>query len=307
MVLQPGDHERSAFKDMRLHGAPRQVSVTSFQCTQDLFVVIDILLHAMGIHSPRRRIHHVAGKSDIQLADEMTQSQVVARRLYQGVKFAVRVDPGVRSFQQAALRAPRPGALLAQLLDRAEKGIVDPFEIIELIVADPLRSELGGESFKLRPHLVGFANLAGGRHPDDCAMPMSLRNDAFGFKKAERLPDGRAADAEFLGEQLLEKPVAGPVFPERNLGMNPLDDLVDKLRIGSRVRHSVISSQNISNRYRIRGSPCWIPHNCGYANNNAVLDQAVAAREPRPERLQPPLLARKYWKKRVLEERAKLL
>ena len=50
-------------------------------------------------------------------------------------------------------------------------------------------------------------------------MPMSLRNDAFGFKKAERLPDGRAADAEFLGEQLLEKPVAGPVFPERNLGM----------------------------------------------------------------------------------------
>ena len=70
-------------------------------------------------------------------------------------------------------------------------------------------------------------------------MPMSLRNDAFGFKKAERLPDGRAADAEFLGEQLLEKPVAGPVFPERNLGVNPLDDLVDKLRIGSRVRHSV--------------------------------------------------------------------
>src|SRR6266540_1097458 len=270
MVLQPGDHKLSTFKDMPLHRAACSVGITLFQRPQYLVVTFDVLLHAVGIHSPRGRIHNVAGKTEIQFGNYMAKPQVVACRLYQGVKFTVLIDPGIGSPQEATLGALHDGALLSELLDRTNEGIVDGSEIIELIVADPLCREVCGEPFKLCSHLIRLTNIAGRGRPDDCAVTVSLRYDTLGFEEAESFADRRATNSKFLSEQLLAKPVAGRVRSKHNLGMNPLDDPANKFRVRGRASHSESS--------RIREGPGWIPDNRAHANDHGTLDYRVIAR-----------------------------
>ena len=53
VILKPSDHKFAALQNMALHGLAGSFRIALFECTQDFLVVVNVPLHAMGVHAAR--------------------------------------------------------------------------------------------------------------------------------------------------------------------------------------------------------------------------------------------------------------
>src|SRR5204862_2000062 len=101
----------------------------------------------------------------------------------------------------------RPAVLAAlpleQRLDGAPEEALRVVQAPQLVVADPRRRELGGESLELGAHLVRLADLPRRRPAHDRPAVRLELDDAARLQLAQRLADGCPRHAELARERLL--------------------------------------------------------------------------------------------------------
>ena len=101
-------------------------------------------------------------------------------------------------------------------------------QLLELLLADLLRGELGREPLELRAHLVGAADLPGREAADERAAVRTELDEPARLQLAQRLPDRRPADAELLGESLLAQPGPGRKRAVEHARVQGGSELVDE-------------------------------------------------------------------------------
>ena len=136
----------------------------------------------------------------MQVGQRAAQPVVAGRVQHRLVKDVVRVRP-VLDRVRDSIAAATP--MLVQLVDRAPEENRRLVQARELLLLDPLGSELRPEALELRANLVRLADLPRGRPADDRASVRLQLDDAVRLELAQRLAHRRAADLELRGQRLL--------------------------------------------------------------------------------------------------------
>ena len=218
-LFEPADQKHASLDYVPHHCVSRFPGISPSKLEKYLLMIRNILLATMRVHFEYRREHNASNMPERQLSNCSTQAIVAPCFMDDIVKLGVGADPDVRcgnlrfrGFPRRRRRC-RSGDASARKILRGDGKLLFLFlQQNELFIGNPGCGEFRSQAFQLRPHLIGFFDVAGRRPADDRALVMRLSDHSLRFELPESLSDRRSTDREFVGKEFLPQAIAGRKF-----------------------------------------------------------------------------------------------
>src|SRR5262245_15633678 len=213
---------------VHVHPLARLCGIMALERLEDRAMLGDVLAQQRRVLAEDDAAE-VARQASVQVLERADDRSIARRLLDRLVEVVVRAPPQCRPLVRDAVAAlPRPRR--HGQLERALEPPLRAVQPVELLRADPLGCERRCKCLELGAHLVGVADLARREAPYERAAVRLELDEPGRLQLSERLADGRAADAELLGERLLAEPRPRRELAAQDLRLDLVRQLVDEHR-----------------------------------------------------------------------------